>query len=87
MPNPTAMDEGTASHAGSTARPPLAPAARRGQVVALLAVLAAGGYLAWRWGFTLDGTALWLGLPLLAAETYGFVMLLLLAFSCWRTTR
>ena len=29
----------------------------------------------WRWGFTLDGIALWLGLPLVLAETYGFVML------------
>jgi cellulose synthase/poly-beta-1,6-N-acetylglucosamine synthase-like glycosyltransferase len=87
MPNPIAMDEGTASRAGSTARPPLAPAARWAQAVALFAILAAGGYLVWRWGFTLDGTALWLGLPLVLAETYGFVMLVLLAFSCWRTTR
>ncbi len=87
MPNPTAMEEGTESQAGSTARPPLAPAARWAQAVALLAILAAGAYLVWRWGFTLDGTAMWLGLPLILAETYGFVMLLLLAFSCWRTTR
>ncbi|HTI35783.1 MAG TPA: glycosyltransferase [Miltoncostaea sp.] len=65
----------------------LAPAARVAQAVALLAILATGGYLVWRWAFTLDGAALWLGLPLVAAETYGFVMLVLLAFSCWRTTR
>ncbi|HMO00705.1 MAG TPA: glycosyltransferase [Miltoncostaeaceae bacterium] len=86
MPDPIAKDEGTASHIGSTAHPPLAPAVRWAQAVALLATLAAGGYLIWRWGFTLDGTALWLGLPLLLAETYGFVMLMLLAYSCWRTT-
>ena len=86
MPNPTAMEEGTESQAGSTARPPLAPAARWAQAVALLAILAAGAYLVWRWGFTLDGTACGSGLPLVLAETYGFVMLVLLAFSCWRTT-
>ena len=40
-------------------------------------------YLVWRWGFTLGGS-LWLGLPLILAETYGLVMLVLLAFSCWR---
>jgi cellulose synthase (UDP-forming) len=87
MPHPIAKDEGTASRTGVTAHPPLAPAARGAQAIALLAILAAGAYLVWRWGFTLDGTALWLGLPLVVAETYGFVMLLLLAFSCWRTTR
>jgi cellulose synthase (UDP-forming) len=41
-------------------------------------------YIVWRWGFTLDGPAIWLGAPLAAAETYGLVMLALLAFSCWR---
>ena len=43
-------------------------------------------YLIWRWGFTLDGSALWLGAAAVLAETYGFVMLVLLAFSCWRTS-
>jgi cellulose synthase (UDP-forming) len=85
MPNPTATDERT-PQAGSTARPPLAPAVRWGQAVAVLAILATGGYLTWRWAFTLDGTDLWLGLPLILAETYGFAMLLLLAFSTWRGT-
>jgi cellulose synthase (UDP-forming) len=87
MPHETAIEERAASRAGSTAHPPLAPAARWAQLVAVLALVAAGGYLVWRWGFTLDGTALWLGLPLVLAETYGFVMLILLSFSCWRTSR
>src|SRR5687768_7117006 len=86
MPHETAIEERSASRAGSTARPPLAPAARWAQLIAVLALVAAGGYLVWRWGFTLDGTALWLGLPLVLAETYGFVMLTLLSFSCWRTS-
>ena len=38
----------------------------------------------WRWGFTLSGSAMWLGVPLAMAETYGLAMLALLTFSCWR---
>ena len=44
-------------------------------------------YIVWRWGFTLDGPSMWLGAPLAAAETYGLLMLALLAFSCWRMAR
>ncbi len=71
------------------ARPRVAPpravsASRRAQAIALLALSAGLGYLVWRWGWTLAGASLWIGLPLLVAETYGFVMLLLLSFSCWR---
>jgi cellulose synthase (UDP-forming) len=54
----------------------------------VVAALAAGlVYIVWRWGFTLDGPAIWLGAPLAVAETYGLVMLALLAFSCWRMAR
>jgi cellulose synthase/poly-beta-1,6-N-acetylglucosamine synthase-like glycosyltransferase len=55
---------------------------------AVVAALAAGlVYIVWRFGFTLDGPALWLGAPLAVAEAYGLVMLGLLAFSCWRLAR
>ncbi|MGD9694289.1 MAG: glycosyltransferase [Thermoleophilia bacterium] len=50
----------------------------------MLALVASTVYLVWRWGFTLDGAAWWLGAPLAVAETYGLAMLALLAFSCWR---
>lgn len=53
----------------------------------MAAIGASLAYLVWRWGFTLDGPALWLGAPLAVAETYGLIMVLLLAFSCWRMAR
>lgn len=81
MPQLTAED---ASAPAATTRPPRSSASRIAQTLALAALVAAGGYLVWRWGFTLEGTALWLGVPLALAETYGLVMLALLTFSCWR---
>lgn len=71
----------TSTRAG---RPPLAPASRLAQALAVLALLGAGTYLAWRWGFTLDGASLWIAIPLALAETYGLAMLAMLVYSCWR---
>lgn len=56
-------------------------------LVVVAALAASLVYIVWRWGFTLDGPGIWLGAPLAAAETYGLVMLALLAFSCWRTAQ
>jgi cellulose synthase (UDP-forming) len=81
MPPLTA--ERSAAHAVASGRPP-ASASRRAQALALAALVAAGGYLVWRWGFTVEGSALWLAVPLAVAETYGLAMLGLLTFSCWR---
>ena len=77
----------TRSHAAKavdTGRPPMAPAPRWAQVATTAALVAGAVYLVWRWGFTIDGAALWLAIPLVVAETYGLTMLALLAFSCWR---
>lgn len=77
----------TTEHASPprAATPPArASGSRIAQILALAALVAAGGYLVWRWGFTLQGSALWLGVPLALAETYGLAMLGLLTFSCWR---
>ena len=74
-------------------RPPLAPAVRTVPVrwwthlTVVVALAASLVYIVWRWGFTLDGPSMWLGAPLAVAETYGLVMLGLLAFSCWRLAR
>jgi cellulose synthase (UDP-forming) len=76
-------EESTAPAATSPGSPP-ANGSRLGQALALAALVAAAGYLVWRWGFTIGGSALWVGIPLAAAETYGLVMLCLLTFSCWR---
>jgi cellulose synthase (UDP-forming) len=81
MPPHTAED---APATAAIARRPRSSASRIAQLLAIASLLAAGGYLVWRWGFTLEGSALWLGLPLALAETYGLVMLALLTFSCWR---
>ena len=73
----------TAAPGTATSVPPTS-ASRRGQALVLAALLASGAYLVWRWGFTLEGSALWLAIPLVLAETYALAMLALLAFSCWR---
>ncbi|WP_217915405.1 glycosyltransferase [Miltoncostaea marina] len=68
-------------------RPPLEPASRLAQALVLIALLAGAAYLTWRWGFTLDGAATWLALPLVVAETYAVAMLGMLALSAWRLAR
>jgi cellulose synthase (UDP-forming) len=66
--------------------PPLAPAARWRQALAAAALAAGLAYLVWRWGFTLALGSLWLSVPLAVAESYGLLMVGLLAFSSWRLT-
>ena len=56
-------------------------------MLALGALLAGGVYLVWRWGFTLALDTLWLGLPLVVAETWALGMLALFVFEAWRPTR
>jgi cellulose synthase/poly-beta-1,6-N-acetylglucosamine synthase-like glycosyltransferase len=66
--------------------PTLAPADRRGQALAVVALATAYAYLIWRWGFTLPSGALWLGIPLVLAESWALVAVTLLVFQCWRVT-
>lgn len=56
------------------------------QVVAVAALSAGAAYLFWRWGFTLAFDTLWLGLPLVAAETWALFVLALYVFEAWRRT-
>ena len=70
----------------NAAGPPLAAAERGRQTLALLALVAGVAYLAWRWGFTLSPGSLWLGLPLLIAETWALTAVTLFIFSTWRLT-
>lgn len=54
-----------------------------------LAVAALGAglvYLVWRWGFTLALDTLWVGLPLVLAETWALGTLALFVFEAWRLT-
>lgn len=45
------------------------------------------GYLVWRYSSSLNRAALWFAIPLVAAETYGFVSSALFVFMMWRPTR
>ncbi|MBI2684201.1 MAG: glycosyltransferase, partial [Actinobacteria bacterium] len=63
---------------------PLARGERGRRSIALGALVLATVYLAWRWGFTLSVTSLWLGLPLILAETWGIAAMGLFTFSTWR---
>lgn len=53
----------------------------------LLALAAGVVYLFWRLFFTLNTSALWLALPVWAAELYGVAAAGLLFFTVWRPTR
>jgi cellulose synthase (UDP-forming) len=64
----------------------LAPPRRGRQALALVALAAGGVYLVWRFGFTLQWETLWLGLPLLLAETWALTAVAFFVFSCWRLT-
>ena len=64
----------------------LEPRPWRAQCLALAALVAGAAYLVWRWGFTLALDTLWLGLPLILAETWALAMLTLYVFEAWRRT-
>lgn len=67
--------------------PTLEPPERGRQALALVALAAGAAYLAWRYGFTLRWQTLWLGLPLLLAESWALLSAALFVFSTWRLTR
>lgn len=57
-----------------------------GQTLALTALGAGAVYLLWRWTCTLAWDTLWLGLPLVLAETWALGMVSLFVFEAWRRT-
>ena len=65
---------------------PLEAVHRRNQLIASTALLAGATYLAWRWLFTLSIDTLWLGLPLIVAETWALIALTSFVFEAWRRT-
>jgi cellulose synthase (UDP-forming) len=65
-------------------RPELLPAQRWRQGLALLALLAGAVYLGWRWGWTLRWETIWIGGPLVVAETWALAAVSLFVFSSWR---
>ncbi|HWO72199.1 MAG TPA: glycosyltransferase [Dehalococcoidia bacterium] len=70
--------------------PPAQQGSRAEAVVhaaALLALLVAGAYVVWRVGWTVNGSALWLSLPLLVAEIHGFFTYAGYMFMTWKPVR
>ena len=71
---------------GSGVRQRKAPYELNGPVrrfLALLPVPVIGAYLIWRAGWTLNTDALWLSLPLLIAETHGYLTYLMNLLMTW----
>ncbi len=55
--------------------------------LAALNMIVGAAYLYWRYGYSLNTAALWLAIPLVAAETYTFINTFLFVFMLWRPTR
>src|SRR5215471_13024445 len=55
-------------------------------VVAIAALLLSGAYLVWRAGWTVEGSALWLALPLLIAEIHSFLTYVGFLVMVWDTS-
>ncbi|MDP9696399.1 UNVERIFIED_ORG: cellulose synthase (UDP-forming) [Arthrobacter globiformis] len=54
------------------------------RVVALLTVLLGINYIAWRWLASLNWEAWWIAVPLVAAETYSLIDVMLFGMTVWR---
>ena len=65
---------------------PLENPPRTRQALAIAALLAGAVYLTWRWFFTLSLSTLWLGLPLLLAESWALLVVSSFVFEAWRLT-
>jgi cellulose synthase (UDP-forming) len=44
-------------------------------------------YIVWRWGFSLNWNAWWIAVPLIVAETYSLIDVLLFGMTVWRARR
>lgn len=57
------------------------------RVLVVLVVIAGVNYLAWRWFFSLNWDAWWLSVPLVIAETYSLIDVMLYGLTVWRSKR
>lgn len=70
-------------------RPPPPLAWSRGielawQFFAIVALALGANYIRWRWSASLNFDALWFAIPLVLAETFAYIGLLLFAFNLWK---
>ncbi|WP_457946713.1 glycosyltransferase family 2 protein [Pseudarthrobacter sp. alpha12b] len=54
------------------------------RVVVVLTVLTGLNYIAWRWAASLNWDAWWIALPLVAAETYSLIDVMLFGMTVWK---
>ncbi len=54
------------------------------RILTMLTVLAGLAYLTWRWGWSLNWHYWWISVPLVTAETYSLVGIVLLGAQIWR---
>ncbi len=57
------------------------------RVLVVLVVIAGVNYLAWRWFFSLNWDAWWLSVPLVIAETYSLIDVMLYGLTVWRSRK
>lgn len=54
------------------------------RIVAIITCIVGVNYIIWRYFFSLNHTALWFSIPLILAETYSVIDLLLFSFMMWK---
>ena len=54
------------------------------RLLAALAILLGANYIVWRWAASLNWDAWWIAVPLVAAETYSLIDVVLMALTAWR---
>jgi cellulose synthase (UDP-forming) len=55
------------------------------QFLVIVALILGANYIRWRWTSSLNYDALWFAIPLVVAETFAYLGLLLFTFNLWRT--
>ena len=55
------------------------------QFLATVTLVIGGWYIGWRWAYSLNYDALWFAVPLLLAETFAYIGLMLFTFNLWKT--
>lgn len=55
------------------------------QFFVIIALILGANYIRWRWAESLNYDALWFSIPLVVAETFSYIGLILFAFNLWKT--
>ncbi len=55
------------------------------QFLATISLTCGAWYIVWRWGWSLNPDALWFAIPLVVAETFAYLGMVLFVFNLWKT--